>query len=72
MELKENNKEIYGFKVDVKDQDNGTYLVEYTNGRHLSLAHFLGLFPSFGYTLSMCLRGAHIKGSPFVVKPGRA
>ena len=70
MELKENKKEIYEFKVDVKDQDDGTYLVEYTNGRYLSLAQFF--VPLFDYTLSVCLRGAHIKGSPFVVKPRRA
>ena len=67
VELKANKNERYKFKVDVKDQDDGTYLVEYTSYRCMSLLCFL---PSIDdYTLSVCLRGAHIKGSPFVVKP---
>lgn len=48
------------FKVDVEDQDDGTYLAEYTA-------------PTVPceYTLSVCLRGAHIKGSPFSVQVTR-
>ena len=43
------------FKADVKDQNDGTYLAEYT-------------VRCGQYTLSVCLRGAHIKGSPFAVQ----
>ena len=48
------------FKVDVEDQDDGTYLAEYT----------VPTVPC-EYTLSVCLRGAHIKGSPFSVQVTR-
>ena len=45
-------------RVNVRDQNNGSYVVTYT-------------IPSGGkrvdYTLSVHLRGAHIKGSPFTV-----
>ena len=53
------------FNVDVKDQDDGTYLAEYTVPDKL--------FPSpcGQYTLSVCLRGAHIKDSPFSVQVTR-
>ena len=68
VELKANKKERYKFEVDVKDQDNGTYLVEYIYYRYLPLVPFLGLLSFDDYTLSVCLRGVHIKGSPFVVK----
>ena len=47
-------------KVDVKDENNGTYLAEYTVPETFIF--------SGQYTLSVCLRGAHIKGSPFVVQ----
>ena len=43
-------------KVDLNDRNNGTYLAEFTVDK------FYGKL-----TLSVCLRGAHIKGSPFVV-----
>ena len=43
-------------KVDLNDRNNGTYLAEYTVDK---------LYGKL--TLSVCLRGAHIKGSPFVV-----
>ena len=54
-------------KVDVKDNDNGTYLAEYTVPDHTSfkLSDHKGRLRQ--YTLSVCLRGAHIKDSPFVV-----
>ena len=68
------NKGEYEVKVDVKDNDNGTYLAEYT----VPDQTFTGFILIFGgqegsgqYTLSVCLRGAHIKGSPFVVKVTR-
>ena len=43
-------------KVEVNDQKNGTYLAEYTVDKMYGKL-----------TLSVCLRGAHIKGSPFAV-----
>ena len=50
------------FKVDVKDQNDGTYWAEYTVPNNLDTS------PCGQYTLSVCLRGSHIKGSPFVVQ----
>ena len=49
-------------KVDVRDQNDGEYLAEYTIP--------CNLYPSAcgQYTLSVCLGGSHIKGSPFVVR----
>ena len=41
----------------VNDRNDGTYLVEYT----VDMLHSK-------WTLSVCLRGAHIKGSPFAVR----
>ena len=67
------NKGEYEVKVDVKDNDNGTYLAEYT----VPYQNFIydifkgGQGRSGQYTLSVCLRGAHIKGSPFVVQVTR-
>ena len=52
------------FKVDVEDQDDGTYLAEYTVPNKFPS-------PCGQYTLSVCLRGAHIKGSPFSVQVAR-
>ena len=52
------------FKVDVKDQDDGTYLAEYTVPNKFPS-------PCGQYTLSVCLRGTHIKGSPFSVQVTR-
>ena len=54
LKAKEGGRE---FKVDVKDLNDGRYLAEYT-------------VPSLcgQYTLSVCLRGSHIKDSPFVVR----
>ena len=44
-------------KVELMDRKDGTYLAEYTVVNML-----------YGkLTLSVCLRGAHIKGSPFAV-----
>ena len=43
-------------KVELNDRKNGTYLAEYT------VEKLCGKL-----TLSVCLRGAHIKGSPFAV-----
>ena len=43
-------------KVELKDRKDGTYLAEYTVDKMYGKL-----------TLSVCLRGAHIKGSPFVV-----
>ena len=43
-------------KVELKDRKDGTYLAEYTVDK---------LYGKL--TLSVCFRGAHIKGSPFVV-----
>ena len=43
-------------KVELNDRKNGTYLAEYT------IEKLCGKL-----TLSVCLRGAHIKGSPFAV-----
>ena len=71
MKLKANNEGRCRFKVDVEDQDDGTYLVEYTIFPDLSFFSFTEMNhdPWFDdYTLSVCLRGAHIKGSPFAVK----
>ena len=68
------NKGEYEVKVDVKDNDNGTYLAEYT----VPYQNFIydifkgGQGRSGQYTLSVCLRGAHIKGSPFVVQVTRS
>ena len=42
--------------VELNDQKDGTYLAEYTVGKMYGKL-----------TLSVCLRGAHIKGSPFAV-----
>ena len=42
--------------VELKDQKDGTYLAEYTVDKMYGKL-----------TLSVCLRGAHIKGSPFAV-----
>lgn len=49
-------------KVDVRDLNNGEYLAEYTVP--------CNLYPSAcgQYTLSVCVSGSHIKGSPFVVR----
>ena len=49
-------KEGGEIKVELKDRKDGTYLAEYTVDK---------LYGKL--TLSVCLRGAHIKGSPFVV-----
>ena len=69
------NKERYEVKVDVKDKDDGTYLAEYTVPEQGYLSFFLSLLDGWGgpgrYTLSVYLRGAHIKGSPFVVQVTR-
>ena len=69
------NKEGYEVKVDVKDKDDGTYLAEYTVPEQGYLSFFLSLLDGWGgpgrYTLSVYLRGAHIKGSPFVVQVTR-
>ena len=55
-------------KVDVKDNDNGTYLAEYTVPEyHESFMISDHQAQSSQYTLSVCLRGAYIKNSPFVV-----
>ena len=43
-------------KVDLNDRKDGTYLAEYTVDKMYGKL-----------TLSVCLRGAHIKGSPFAV-----
>ena len=43
-------------KVELNDRKDGTYLAEYTVDK---------LYGKL--TLSVCLRGAHIKGSPFAV-----
>ena len=43
-------------KVELKDRKDGTYLAEYTVDKVYGKL-----------TLSVCLRGAHIKGSPFAV-----
>ena len=48
-------------KVDVKDQNDGTYLAEYTVPENLDPS------PCGQYTLSVCLCGSHIMESPFVV-----
>ena len=57
-----------GVKVDVKDKDNGTYLAEYTvPDHHTSFMISYHQGRSRQYRLSVCLRGAHIKDSPFVV-----
>ena len=45
-------------KVDLNDQKDGTYLAEYT----IPLDRWYGSF-----TLSVCLRGAHINRSPFAI-----
>ena len=61
-----------GVEVDVKDNDNGTYLAEYTVPDHhtsFKLSDHKGRLRQ--YTLSVCLRGAHIKDSPFVVNVTR-
>ena len=69
------NKEEYEVKVDVKDNENGTYLAEYTVPYQDFLKEIIlmngGQGRSGQYTLSVCLRGAHIKGSPFVVQVTR-
>ena len=67
------NKQGYEVKVDVKDKGNGTYWAEYT----VPDDHFMRFTSSDSqprtvqYTLSVCLVGAHIRGSPFVVKVTR-
>jgi len=70
------NKEGYEVKVDVKDKDDGTYLTEYTvpDQNYLGFiltAFFGGMGGSGQYVLSVCLRGAHIEGSPSVVQVTR-
>ena len=70
------NKGECEVKVDVKDNDNGTYLAEYT----VPYQNFIydifiggqGRSGQYTCTLSVCLRGAHIKGSPFVVQVTRS
>ena len=64
------NKGEYEVKVDVKDNDNGTYLAEYTVPYQNVIYDIFkgGQGRSGQYTLSVCLRGAHIEGSPFVVQ----
>ena len=54
-------------KVDVKDNDNGTYLAEYTVPHYHTSSMMISDLRSRQYTLSVYLRGFHIKGSPFVV-----
>ena len=49
-------KEGGEIKVELKDRKDGTYLAEYTVDKLCGKL-----------TLSVCLRGAHIKGSPFAV-----
>ena len=54
--------------MDVKDKGNGTYLAEYTvPDHHTSVMTSDHQRLSRQYTLSVCFRRAHIKGSPFVV-----
>ena len=69
------NKGEYEVKVDVKDNDNGTYLAEYTVPYQDFLSDMILMNGGQGrlgqYTLSVCLRGAHIEGSPFVVQVTR-
>ena len=69
------NKEGYEVKVDVKDKDDGTYLAEYTvpdqNYAGFILKFVVVKGGSGQYVLSVCLRGAHIEGSPFVVQVTR-
>ena len=61
--------------MDVKDKDDGTYLAEYTVPEQDYFSFFLSFLDGRGgpgrYTLSVYLRGAHIKGSPFVVQVTR-
>ena len=47
-------------KVELMDRKDGTYLAEYTVDKMYGKL-----------TLSVCLRGAHIKGSPFAVNVKR-
>ena len=62
------NKEGYEIKVDVKDNDDGTYLAEYTvPDDQASLVISDHQAQSSMYTLSVWLRGANIKNSPFLV-----
>ena len=69
------NKGECEVKVDVKDNDNGTYLAEYTVPYQDFLSDMILMNGGQGrldqYTLSVCLRGAHIEGSPFVVQVTR-
>ena len=59
LKAKEGGRE---FKVDVEDQNDGTYLAEYTIPDNLNPS------PCGQYTLSVRLRGSHIWESPFVVQ----
>ena len=69
------NKGECEVKVDVKDNDNGTYLAEYTVPYQDFFSDMILMNGGQGrlgqYTLSVCLRGAHIEGSPFVVQVTR-
>ena len=69
------NKGECEVKVDVKDNGNGTYLAEYTVPYQNFICDIFMIIGGQGrsgqYTLSVCLRGAHIKGSPFVVQVTR-
>ena len=66
------NKGECEVKVDVKDNGNGTSLAEYTVPYQDFLSDMILMNGGQGrlgqYTLSVCLRGAHIEGSPFVVQ----
>ena len=59
LKAKEGGRE---FKVDVKDQNDGTYSAEYTIPDNLNPS------PCGQHKLSVCLRGSHIMESPFVVQ----
>ena len=54
--------ELRNVSVKLEDQKDGTYLAEYNRPFGLSILR-CGY-----YTLSVCLRGEHIQGSPFSVQ----
>lgn len=73
VKLKKSVNDLFGYnttKVDVKDQNDGTYLAEYTVHHHYP-SSLVGL-SCRDYTLSVFLGGVHIKGSPFVVRVTRS
>ena len=73
VKMKKSANVIFGYntiKVDVEDQNDGTYLAEYTVYHYYPI-YLVGL--SCGdYALSVFLGGVHIKGSPFVVRVTRS